>query len=75
LVTKNLWAVCEPSLSAKAQLTHFVKVDNVSLMPEKNEPAQQEQKTTTEPPKDLPDPDPQVLERGIPPGDIEKRKK
>ena len=60
---------------ARHTLTHIAKVDNVSLMPEKNEPDQQEQQTSTEPPKDLPDPDPQVLERGIPPGDIEKRNK
>jgi len=44
-------------------------------MEEKKEPAREEQKPTTGPSRDLPDPDPQVLERGVPPGDLEKRKK
>lgn len=59
----------------KAELTHSAKLDNVRFMPDKNEPAKEEQKPAGDPVKDLPDPDPQVLERGVPPGDLEKRSK
>ncbi len=45
--------------------------NNPNLEPPDPETEQPEQ----QPEDDLPDPDPQILERGIPPDDIEKRDK